>query len=298
MRTSFSATEQDAIRRDHRAMETAGVSMVDLLQDFLDSVNEAAIGITALAGDIDSLALGGGHAAQDPDTTSGLTFGYKAFRFGNGLINVTVVAGTLVLPSSQTNYVEVDRAGTVSFNTSGFTSGRLPLWTIVTGASAIATVTISKPLLQLIGLAGVVGTMLSTSAKTKTIEISLGDVAATANFSLICPGLAATVAAVRFVTKTAVTADDTNYWTFKLLNKGAAGSATTKIVDETVAANSTKATGGSGQTAYVKRVLTLSTTPADLDVAAADVLEFTLSKAASATTMQQCTLQIDFTFTG
>jgi hypothetical protein len=137
MRTSFSATEQDAIRRDHRAMETAGVSMVDLLTGLPRLGERGAIGITALAGDIDSLALGGGHAAQDPDTTSGLIFGYKAFRFGNGLINVTVVAGTLTLPSSTTNYVEVDRAGTVS-NTSGFTSGRLPLWTIVTGASAIS----------------------------------------------------------------------------------------------------------------------------------------------------------------
>lgn len=298
--SNFTATEQDAIRRDHRAMEGAGISMVDQLDEILDSINDGAIGITAVAADVDSLAKGGGHFTPDPDTTTGLTFGYRAGRFHNGLAVVSVAAGTLALSASLTNYVEVDRAGTVSSNTSGFTSGALPLFTVVTGASTISSTTSAKPLLVLIGTAGVVGSMLSTAAKTKSIEIPLGDLAATASFSLIVPAHAATVARVTFATKTAIATHASDTWTFGLVNKGPAGSGTTEVVDN-VAANSTNSTGGSAITGYVKRDLTLNGTPgvdAALDVAAGDVLEFTATKAGSATTMAQCVLKVDLTFSG
>jgi hypothetical protein len=292
----YTASQQDAIRRDNRAMEAAAVSMVTELDDLFALVAAGSIGITAAASDVDSLALGGGAFTANPNTTSGLTFGYSAGRFHNGKSLVSVGAGTVALSASATNYVEVDRAGTVSANTSAFTAGRLPLWVIVTGVGAISSVMISKPLMTLIGLAGVTGDMLSSAGATKSVEVALGDLAATTAVSLICPAFGATLARVSFVSKTAVTADDTNYWTWSLKNKGAAGTGTTDLLD-TTATNTTKATGGTATVAYVRRLLALTGTGANLATAAEDVLELTVTKTASATTMAQCTVRLDFTFT-
>jgi hypothetical protein len=114
-------------------------------------------------------------------------------------------------------------------------------------------------------------------------------VPATTSFSAIVPNVAGSVSKISFVTKTAVSANDTDYWTFSVLNK----TRTKTMVDGTAAANSTKATGGSAMVAYTKRDLTLSGTADDLVVAAGDVLEITITKAASATTMVQCAMRVD-----
>lgn len=71
-------------------------------------------------------------------TCSGLTWGY----YGGVLLVdgvVTQVAnGTLSLTASQTNYIEATRAGAVSFNTSGYTPGRIPLYRVTTGVAAVS----------------------------------------------------------------------------------------------------------------------------------------------------------------
>jgi len=296
----FSAALTAAINRDNRNTQDVGgsnQSMAQILEDLKAAVAAGNIGITADAVDVDALALGGEHFAQDSDTTTGLTFGYKAGRFHNGKTIVAVGASTIALSASQTNYVEVDRAGTVSTNTSGFTSGRLPLYQIVTGVSTITSggVTNKKPLLTLIGAAGVTGDMLSGNAKTKSIELALGDISATAAFTFLCPPHVADMVKAAFATKTAIAASDTDYWTFALVNKGPSGSGTTDMLN-TGDANTTKATGGSAVTGYVKRELTLHGTAANLDTADGDVLELTITKTGSATTMEQCTLRLDFTF--
>src|SRR5947207_2184256 len=115
----YSATERDAINRDNRAMNLAGISLADELEEIFDQLTNSSIGSTAAGSDIDSLALGGGAFTQDTDTTVGLTFGYKAGRFYNGSAIVEVAAGTVVLSATATNYVEVSPAGVVSKNTVG-----------------------------------------------------------------------------------------------------------------------------------------------------------------------------------
>ena len=47
----------------------------------------------------------------------------------------------VTLSASATNYIEADRSGTVTKNTTGFTPGRIPLYTAVTNATTITSYT-------------------------------------------------------------------------------------------------------------------------------------------------------------
>jgi hypothetical protein len=304
---NLNTAQRNALNNLSPRVIAAGLQLGTLIDQIITSLSQGNLGISADALDVDSLAKGGGALSYDPDnsaglpdaaSTVGLTSAWKAGRFHNGLVDVTVVAGSILLTASNTNYVELDRAATVSSNTSGFTSGRMPLWTIVTGVNSITSVTSSKALLTLIGTAGVVGAMLSTAAKTKSIEIPLGTLSATGTFRIIAPAAAATVTKVTLTVGTTITTNDTDYWALGLVNKGPAGSGTTALVDATAAANTTKATGGSGITAEVKRNATLSSTPADLNTASEDVLVFTATKNGSAANLVAATLKVDFTFEG
>lgn len=79
--------------------------------------------------------------AENSSTTTGLTWGYKAgsVRFDNTI--TAVAASTVSLTNNATNYVEINSAGTVSRNTTGFTSGQIPLRTVVTSAGVQTTST-------------------------------------------------------------------------------------------------------------------------------------------------------------
>lgn len=84
--------------------------------------------------------------AQNRATTTGLTFGYYGGLIPNGSSGWTTINnGTVALTNNATNYVEMTTAGAVSANTSGFTAGRIPLYTVVTSAGAITTVTPRRP---------------------------------------------------------------------------------------------------------------------------------------------------------
>lgn len=299
----FTAEQQDAIRRALRPLTDPAIDLdpVELLDDIYDQIAAGSVGITALAADVDALAKDGGHFTQDANTTTGLTFGWKASRIDTGLTTVTVSAGTLLLSASANNYVEVDRAGTVSANTSGFTSGKKPLWLIVTGVSSITSVTSRKTLLMLLGTAGVVGSMLSTPGATKEITVSLGTVSATSTFSVSMPANVGTIYKATLVPPAAVAASDTDYWTIDVTNKGAGGAGTTKVVDGTSAANTTKATGGTALAANVKRALTLNGTPgvdAALDHASEDVFLVTLTKTGSPAALTGGSIRFDSRFSG
>jgi hypothetical protein len=74
-------------------------------------------------------------------TTSGLTWGYYGGKLWIDGVLTTIANGTVALTASATNYVEADRAGVVSKNTTGFTAGRTPLYEIVTGASTVTSYT-------------------------------------------------------------------------------------------------------------------------------------------------------------
>ena len=57
-------------------------------------------------------------------------------------------AAALVLSASATNYVEATRAGVVSKNTTGFTAGSIPLYTVVTGSSTVTSYTDNRAWVQ------------------------------------------------------------------------------------------------------------------------------------------------------
>lgn len=76
-----------------------------------------------------------------------LCSGLNWFYYGGAMLIDGVLtaiannAAALVLTASQTNYIEATRAGVVSANTTGFTAGRIPLYTAVTGASSVTSYT-------------------------------------------------------------------------------------------------------------------------------------------------------------
>lgn len=81
-----------------------------------------------------------GYYAQDLPH-SGLNFKYKAGKVRNDSVITDTAAGQVALTDNATNYVEVNPAdGAVSANTTGFTSGRIPLYQVATAGGAIGTV--------------------------------------------------------------------------------------------------------------------------------------------------------------
>jgi hypothetical protein len=82
-------------------------------------------------------------------TTTGLTYGIQAGVIRQDNVTTAVAAGTVALAASTTNYVELTGAGVASANAVGFTSGRYPLATVLTGASAITTITDKRGVISL-----------------------------------------------------------------------------------------------------------------------------------------------------
>lgn len=74
-------------------------------------------------------------------TSSGLTWGYYGGRMLVDGVLTTIANGTVALTASTTNYVETTRAGVVSKNTTAFTAGSIPLYTIVTGTATVTSYT-------------------------------------------------------------------------------------------------------------------------------------------------------------
>jgi hypothetical protein len=129
---------------------------------------------------------------------------------------------------------------------------------------------------------------LSATANSRPVIVPLGAVAATTSQVAFVAPTAGSLNAAKIVTKNAVVANDTNYWTFVLTDKGAAGTGTDKIVEKT-----TKASGGSALVAY--KALDLGTLDATHKVlAAGDVVLFTATKSGSATALAEAALALEF----
>lgn len=79
--------------------------------------------------------------ARRGSTTSALTWGYYGGRMLADGVLTTIANGTVTLTDATTNYVEATRAGAVSKNTTGFTAGSIPLYTIVTSGGAVSSYT-------------------------------------------------------------------------------------------------------------------------------------------------------------
>jgi len=128
-------------------------------------------------------------------TTTGLTWGY----YGGELLKpdgtiTTIADGTVALTASTTNYVEATSAGVVSKNTSGFTVGSIPLYTIVTGSSTITSYTDHRVL----GRASFIGALLAktwpsdanytlTAAEARATRIVLSGATLTTTRDLVVP---------------------------------------------------------------------------------------------------------------
>lgn len=299
MSKRYSDSQATVVDSDNRNMKAAGIAMSDEIDSIWSTIDSGNIGVTADAGDVDSLALGGGNFTRDKATYPGttLTFGWEASRIFNGLSLVTVSAGSLALAASDTNYVEVDVNGNVTTNNSGFTAGRRPLWIVTTGVSSYADNQVVSVKALLFVLAALTGGQLSTAGRTKEITAQLGaSIAATASFYLVSPNVAATLLAARLVNSTAFATSDTDYWTFALANLGPAGTGTTAML-AAGATSTTKTTGGSLLAVGIARSLALNATGANLVTAAGDVLQLTLTKTGSPAALTLSALALDFGFT-
>ena len=76
---------------------------------------------------------------QRASTTAALTWGYYGGKLMVDGVLTAIANGTVALTANQTNYVETTRAGVVSKNTTGFTAGSIPLYTVVAGAATITS---------------------------------------------------------------------------------------------------------------------------------------------------------------
>lgn len=75
------------------------------------------------------------------NTTAALTWGYYGGVVMVDGVPTQINNGTVALTANATNYIEATRTGVVSANTTGFTPGRTPLYTVVTGASTVTSYT-------------------------------------------------------------------------------------------------------------------------------------------------------------
>jgi hypothetical protein len=133
------------------------------------------------------------------------------------------------------------------------------------------------------------------TGRTNNIPMNLGTISATTNPLKIVAVMPrkGTITGVDLIVNTAITANDTNYWTFALTNKSTDGSSSTVLLAATDA-NTTKATGGIGLAAYDTTALTLSSTTADLNFNAGDVITLTATKATSASNLVDLTVNLKF----
>lgn len=111
-------------------------------QDYADAIS----GFDGLDSRLDALAAAStflpGQYAERSAAHSGLDFGYYGGLVHNDNVVTTTADGTVTLTNAATNYVEVNiSTGAVTANTSSFTSGRIPLFTVVTSGGSISTVT-------------------------------------------------------------------------------------------------------------------------------------------------------------
>jgi hypothetical protein len=73
---------------------------------------------------------------------NGLTWGYYGGNWQVGLTSNAVANGTLTLTASATNYIYADPVtGAVSVNTTGVPSGKIALYSVVTGTSTVTSYT-------------------------------------------------------------------------------------------------------------------------------------------------------------
>ena len=98
---------------------------------------------------------------ENPDTCSGLNWGYKAGLIRVDNVITTVTASTVLLTDDDINYVEIRKNGSVVANTTGFTSGRIPVRQVTCASGAQTVSTDKRAWFQAISDDMVVGTTIT-----------------------------------------------------------------------------------------------------------------------------------------
>lgn len=134
----------------------------------LDLLVQSQMGHTVTANDMFNSASPAMLFARRALGCTGLTW---AFYGGVILVDgtpTTIANGTVALTASQTNYVECNRSGAVTANTTSFTAGKVPLYSAVVGASTVTTYTEQRAWVKLQGTVGLKAIALSDVNTTLT----------------------------------------------------------------------------------------------------------------------------------
>jgi hypothetical protein len=109
----------------------------------LDTISTASAQKEVAANETDDAESPASFGGRHGSVTLGLTWGVYGGKYmaGGASPAITMAANaTLALTASSTNYVEFDPVtGAFSSNTTGFTAGRVPLYSVVTGSSTVSS---------------------------------------------------------------------------------------------------------------------------------------------------------------
>jgi len=134
--------------------DTAGNFDAENVEDFAAEIYTDVTSARTLADTLD----------EDTATTTSLTWGYKAgsVRFDNTVTAIT--AGTISLTDDATNYVEINSSALVTKNTTGFTTGCIPIRQILTADGAQSTSTDKRVWFP--------GTVAATATNAGVVELA------------------------------------------------------------------------------------------------------------------------------
>lgn len=79
--------------------------------------------------------------ARRASTTLSLDWGYIGGRITIDGVTTSIANGVVALTNNDTNYIQVNRSGTVSKVTGAFDADKLPLYTVVTASGAVTSYT-------------------------------------------------------------------------------------------------------------------------------------------------------------
>jgi len=113
----------------------------------LDSYNVWGTELNAALDKIDA-AVFSLNFSENAASHSGLNFAYYGGRILDGKTMRTIAASTILLTDSTTNYIEVSVAGVISANTTSFSDGSIPLFSVVTAGGAISVTTDNRAYMQ------------------------------------------------------------------------------------------------------------------------------------------------------
>jgi predicted RecA/RadA family phage recombinase len=141
-----------------------------------------------------------------------------------------------------------------------------------------------------IAASGVTADKLSAAARTRAVTAAIGAVTANAEKAVFVAPTDGTITGVQLLNSTAITADSTNYWTFQIVNKGAAGAGTDVVA--AIDTNSGESGDGESLAEFVATDLTVVAGEADFE--AGDVLSFKAIKTASAAALADTVIVITY----